>query len=352
VTTSSAVAPSDQWPTAGLEQVDACPVCGGGPRSLLYEDLADRSYRCAPGRWQIFLCDTCSSAYLDPRPNAGTAHLAYTNYYDAEPVSEPQSVRGWRRLRRILRNGYLNAQYGYGLEPSSRLGPLIVPAFPRHREKADEYVRHLRLPPRQPRLLDVGCGEGEFLTEMQALGWQGDGIEPNPTAAAAARARGARVTEGAFSTDTIEAADSFDAVTFRLVLEHLRDPIAVVRACHRALRVGGVLWIATPSLDSEAHRVFSEHWIHLQAPRHAVLYTAASLTGLLRREGFEVTSVNPSRHAPWSFRLSAAIAAGLAPFEQAPPLSPRLAVAARLADLRALRRPELADVVAVVARKS
>jgi hypothetical protein len=47
-------------------------------------------------------------------------------------------------------------------------------------------------------LLDVGCGEGEFLAEMQALGWAMEGIEPSARGAAAARGRGFPVIESTF----------------------------------------------------------------------------------------------------------------------------------------------------------
>jgi hypothetical protein len=129
--------------------------------------------------------------------------------------------------------------------------------------------------------------------------------------------------------------------------------VAAVLACRRALKAGGILWIASPSLESEAHRAFGPDWIFLDPPRHAVLYTPSALIRLVTRLGFEVIVFRPSRMALWSFRMSAAIASGRSPFNPpAPPLPRKLALRARLADFRALRRPEIADVVIVVARKA
>lgn len=259
------------------------------------------------------------------------------------------SASGWRRVRRALRNGYLNSRYGYTIAPASRLGPLVTPILPGYREKADEHVRHLRLPPGRPRVLDVGCGEGEFLAEMQAVGWTVEGVEPNSEAVALARARGVPVTQGTVTEMSLDPA-SLDAITFRLVIEHLRDPAAALNACRRALKPRGVLWIATPNLDSEGHRIFREHWIHLQPPRHAVIYTPPSLTRLLSDSSFEVIALEASRQARWSFRMSAAMAQGAPPFALAPPLRGTLALRARLADLRAHRRPDAADVMIVIAQ--
>jgi SAM-dependent methyltransferase len=339
-----------EWPADQLERVERCPACLGTSRRLLYADLTDRSYRSAPGRWSLHRCVDCSCAYLDPRPDEATLPLAYRTYYaDPSPPQEQPSLRGWRRLRRSLRNGYLNSRYGYRLSPASRIGQIAVPLLPRHRELADEFVRHLRLPAGRPRLLDVGCGEGEFLAEMQSLGWFVEGIDPSADAVAIARVRGVPARQATLAETRFEPG-SLDAITFRLVFEHLRDPVAALSVCRRALRPRGVLWIATQSLDSEAHRIFGRDWIHLEPPRHSVVYTLSALTRLIMASGFEIVSHRPSRQARWSFRLSAALAQGCSPFENAPPLSRRLAGRAALADLRALRRPELADVVVVVAR--
>jgi SAM-dependent methyltransferase len=345
-----------EWPVDGLERVDRCPACGNAQRSLLHGGLTDQSYRYAPGRWDLHRCGGCGCAFLDPRPTRQTVALAYGNYYehaaDAPAPGDPAAARahGWRKLRRAIRNGYLNSRFGYGLKPASRLGRLIVPLLPRQREKADEYVRHLSLPPGCPRLLDVGCGEGEFVAEMASLGWDAEGIDPTADAVVAARARGVRVTQGDL-TDVALHEGAFDAITFRLVFERIPDPVGALRACHRALKPRGVLWIATPNLDSDPSRTFGDAWIFLETPRNAVLYTLPSLHRLLRWCRFEPVLLRPSRHAAWSYRLSGAIARGEPPFRRPRRLSFRERARARLADLRALFRPERADVVVVVAQK-
>jgi SAM-dependent methyltransferase len=344
------------WPAAGLERVDRCPACRSAERSLLYGGVSDRSYLAAPGRWDLYRCSECRCGFLDPRPTKQTVALAYGNYYEDAadaPTAAPEVGAGqnrWRSLRRAIRNGYLNARFGYGLAPASRLGRVLVPLLPRRRELADEHVRHLSLPPGRPRLLDVGCGEGEFVAEMASLGWDAEGIDPTADAVDAARRRGVRVTQGDL-TDVVLEQGVFDAITFRLVFEHIPDPVGALCACHQALKAGGVVWIATPNLDSDASRAFGHAWIFLEPPRHAVLYTPASLDRLLRQCGFEPLLLRPSRRAAWSFRLSGAIARGEPPFRSPRPLSPLERARARVADLRAALRPERADVVVTVAQK-
>jgi SAM-dependent methyltransferase len=319
---------------------------------VLYADLTDRTYLCAPGRWDVMRCAACRAAYLDPRPSESTVHLAYREHYtQAAGPSSAGEASALRRLLQALRNGYLNARYGYRAEPASRLGPLVVPLLGRRREQADELVRHLPAPAGRRRLLDVGCGEGTFLAEMQARGWEVQGIEPSAEGAAAARAHGVPVEQGTLAEVSLDPG-SLDAITFRLAFEALPDPPAALEKCRRGLAPGGTLWIATPSLESLAHRRFGADWVFLDVPRSTILYTPSSLTRLLAAEGFPVQAVYPSRRAGWSFRLSAAIVRGRPPFRQPAELPARLALEARLADVRARARPALADMVVVVARRA
>ena len=278
--------------------------------------------------------------------------MAYANYYEGVAANAEQPPLGWsRRLRRAIRNGYLASRYGYRMRPASRVGRFLVPLARRHREEADEFVRHLRLEREHSRLLDVGCGDGEFLARMEQLGWDVEGIDPSEDAVRLARSRGVSVRLGTLGQAADLPRSSFDAVTFRLVLEHLPDPAAGLTAAREALKPGGLVWIASPSLEAEAHRRFGPDWILLEAPRHAVMFTPSSLAGLLGSLGFEPIALRPSRQARWSYRLSAAIARGLPPFQHAPQLPPGLALQARIADLKAIFRPALADVVVLLARK-
>ena len=254
-----------------------------------------------------------------------------------------------RRAREALRNGYLNRRYGYSLRPASALGPLLVPLLPRRRRIADELVRRLHAVPGGGRLLDVGAGDGSFVSTMRRSGWRAEGIEPSQDGVRLAAERGIELHAGSFPDDLEVALASLDALTFRLVLEHLPDPVTALSAAREALRPGGTLWIATPSIEARAHQRFGRDWILLEAPRHRVIFAPAAIRQLLERLGFEDVAMTSSPQAQWSFRLSAAIARGLPPFQSPPPLPRRLALQARAADLEALVRPSYADVVVVTA---
>src|SRR5262249_55008638 len=155
------------------------------------------------------------------------------------------------RKRRELRNGYMNARYGYSFAPASGAGRILLPLFPRRRESADWSCRHLR---KGTALLDVGCGNGEMLARMARAGRTVDGGEPDPVAAQVARDAGIPVTVAPLEEADL-APNHFDAVTMSHVLEHLHDPAAALANCRRALAPGGHLWIATPNLGSAGHEL-------------------------------------------------------------------------------------------------
>jgi SAM-dependent methyltransferase len=140
------------------------------------------------------------------------------------------------------------------------------------------------------RALDVGCGNGRFVAALQVCGWHAEGVEPDPRSAAIAR----RATGAPIHASLLEGRlreQSFDLITMNHVLEHLEDPLACLRACHRLLRPTGQLAVAVPNLRSLSHRAFGEHWHALDPPRHLVLYDRTSLASTLERAGFTVSSL-------------------------------------------------------------
>jgi len=285
------------------EAVNVCPVCGDGGRALLYAGLVDRLYT-APGRWDLHRCSGCRAAYLDPRPTPKSITTAYEAYYTHEPTPAPAEGTGAvRQLRKALRNGYLNARYGYRLRPATQLGRLVVRLLPGQRAAADRHVRRLARPRENARVLDVGCGNGEFLLEMRAAGWSAQGLETDARAVARAREHGLDVREGALE-DGVYPARSFDAVTLSHVLEHLYDPVGTLRTCREILRDDGSLWIATPNLASHGHARYGRSWRGLEPPRHLVLFTPSALARALERAHFRLVSFQRPASARWVYDAS------------------------------------------------
>jgi len=342
-----AAADPQGWREADLESVGACPACRSSGRALLYDGLQDRIVA-TPGAWSLWRCTSCRSVYLDPRPTAGSIGRAYgREYVTHEPPVDRTRANPLVRARRRLLNGYLNRRYGYGLSPAVDAGAWILPRLPYKAVRVDRWIRHLHPAPGRTRLLDFGCGNGEFLIQMRELGWSVQGLDFDPEAVSEATATGLSVRLG--SLDALDPeVDRFDAITLGHVVEHLHDPLATLRRARKLLEPGGMIWMATPNIQALGHRLFRQSWFALDPPRHLVLFNSESLPQLVREAGFDrVEVLPPVPAARWLFPPSLAIARGRHPLKEDEPLSPGLRVRATVAELAAARRPQLAEELIV-----
>jgi SAM-dependent methyltransferase len=340
----------ETWPQDMLERVEACPICGSSTRKRLYAHMRDRVFFCAPGEWSLYRCLGCRSAYLDPRPTPQSIGMAYQRYYTHEAAisSSPRGRLG--RWRRALRNGYLNARFAYRLSPASRLGTLLIPLLPGWAAVFERTVRHLSLPTGSAKLLDVGCGNGAFLAMARELGWQVRGLEPDEASAQEAREAGLDVECASLLDAAME--ERFDVITMNHVLEHLHEPEAALRKAYSLLKPGGLLWLATPNLSSSGHGVFAQDWLHLDPPRHLVLFESEALKQLLRRVGFAcMPDPRPTRLADPGFRSSLAIGRGTDPMQPPDGLPLGLALRRIIADVRLAWDPLSAEELVLMARK-
>ena len=281
------------WPADDLERVPACPICGGAERTVLHEHLVDNVFFAAQGKWTLHGCRQCGGAYLDPRPNTVSIHRAYTTYYThlvAAPKVDYRSLSPLRRLRRRMTNGYTNWRYSTCEFPAMALGVILMQALWPVRFKLDNEYRHMpKCPESGGTLLDVGCGSGAFLRTAKTCGWQVSGIDPDPKAVMNCRGQGFDVLQGGVE-QFAEMDNLFDVITLNHVIEHVHDPVATLRACHRLLKPNGQLWLATPNIDSLGHKQYGRDWRGLEPPRHLVLFNPASLRLGLERAGFKKTA--------------------------------------------------------------
>lgn len=257
-----------------------CPLCGA-PGRPLYASLRDRLYG-VPGEWNLLRCADrrCRLLWLDPAPAPEDLHKAYRRYHTHEAAPEPEPDEDTP-----VREAYWATRYGY--RPTGRPeGAWRLRLRPYRRLQADMAVRFLPACP-GGRLLDVGCGNGAWLAFMNARGWRAQGVEPDETAAAAARARGLEVRSGTLE-DQAYPGDYFDAVTLYHVIEHVPNPARLLRECRRVLKPAGRLVVATPNGDSLGRRLFGADWRGLEPPRHLQVFNRDALARLIDDAGLSV----------------------------------------------------------------
>ncbi len=76
-------------------------------------------------------------------------------------------------------------------------------------------------------------------------------------------------------------------------IEHLRDPLAALRLIHGLLEPGGVILLATPSLDSWSARLLRRRWMEFKA-EHLVFFSRTTIGNVLTRAGFEQVRIEPN----------------------------------------------------------
>jgi SAM-dependent methyltransferase len=233
-----------------------CALCGASDAEVEATG-PDFEYDTAPGEFHFLRCRTCAHVYLSPRPAASELSVIYPSNYYAFAAPKSQLVA---RMRRRWEAGKV------------RLYREVLGQGPR-------------------RLLDVGCGNGRFLSLLREFGapdWQLVGIDFDESAAAACRALGFEAHAGRIE-DLPIAESSLDAVIMLQLIEHLEDPAAICRAVFRLLRPGGVFVVETPNLGGLDHRWFRGRWWgHYHFPRHWNLFSSASLRRMLEAAGFEI----------------------------------------------------------------
>lgn len=343
------------WPPDGLEWIDTCPVCGNSLRDRLYGGLTDRVFRCAPGEWTLYRCIGCCCAYLDPRPTPDSIGLAYHKYFTHKVTSDMQSSNGLLLgyIKAGIRNDYIKSRFRVTLHPRLPLGRLMFYLMPYRRMGKDRSFRHLALPGKSAKLLDIGCGNGDFVRLASSLGWDAQGMDPDPKAVAAARKIGLTVNQGGFPRTGFPDGQ-FDAVTLSHVIEHVHDPIVALREVHRILKPGGMIWMATPNLDSAGHHQFSCYWRGLEPPRHLVLFNASSLRLAYERCGFVNANLQRTSHnTNWIFLASLKVLQNQDPTElkKDDPLPMSLKWRARWADLKAILMSGQGEELVMIATK-
>ncbi|MFO0852467.1 MAG: class I SAM-dependent methyltransferase [Gemmataceae bacterium] len=92
---------------------------------------------------------------------------------------------------------------------------------------------------------------------------------------------------------------SFDVVTMWHSIEHVHDPLAILRAAWEVLVPGGKLVVACPNVESWAFRAFGPAWFGLDLPRHLTRFSPHTLRTALTAAGFRVETVRPIRHSDW-----------------------------------------------------
>lgn len=237
-TSSIPPASSDRVP------VPACALCGGREFAPVCRAAAHAVVRC-PG---------CGLHLLNPQPG------------DAE-----------------LREIYHPTYSFFGAEPGAEACVSRV-----KRATADHYLDLLaRAGVAGGRLLEVGCGDGDFLFQAARRGFSVEGIDYSTHSCAKAQAKldaSTRVHCGEISLLS-DRRESYDLCVACDVIEHVRQPAVFLQTVRGLLRPGGRVFLVTPDLSSLTARLMRSRWLEFKA-EHLYYYTPRTLRRQLAQAGF------------------------------------------------------------------
>ncbi len=220
-----------------------------------------------PGEFTVMECRKCRLPRTSPRPTPDTIGFYYPSDYGPYLGTViAGDVLGESRKNLIISLG-------------KRLFDTKAHAIP-------------RLAP--GRLLEIGCASGSYLHYMARRGWEVEGIEFSPEAAASARKRGYRVDTGAVETIDKDQAQ-FDLIVGWMVLEHLHQPLSVLKKLRLWVKPDGKLAFSVPNAGGWQRRLFSSRWYDLHLPNHLFHYDPASIRNLMAAAGWRVTAIHHQR---------------------------------------------------------
>jgi 2-polyprenyl-3-methyl-5-hydroxy-6-metoxy-1,4-benzoquinol methylase len=153
--------------------------------------------------------------------------------------------------------------------------------------------------PRARTLVEIGSGIGLLIHEARKAGFDATGIEPSRSLVAAGkRVLGVDLLNGTFPHPAL-AERRFDVVLLVDVIEHVSDPVALLRNAAAALNDGGVVIVVTPDVDSAAARLLGQRWWHFRLA-HVGYFGSGTMAKAAAAAGLSIVT---KRRAVWFFPI-------------------------------------------------
>lgn len=232
-----------------------CPSCGSSEISNV---LSAKDYTVSSEQFEVWHCATCELRFTQEIP---VEEEVGAYYQSEEYISHSNTSKGLvNRLYQTVRNITLKQKRDWVQKVSGK---------------------------QDGRILDIGCGTGEFLSTMKSAGWKTLGLEPDDGARSQAQSNhGLEVKEQDHLFQISDA--NFDIVSMWHVLEHVHRLHPYLDQIHKVLDPNGKLIIAVPNYQSKDADIYQEHWAAYDVPRHLYHFSPKSMEMLLNSHGFEL----------------------------------------------------------------
>lgn len=148
------------------------------------------------------------------------------------------------------------------------------------------------------KLLDVGCGRGDFTKGFADLGLEVSGIDREKGDSQMLQDIEVKVSDDLEKNPFPFEDETFDIVFSKSVIEHIREPNNFMRETRRVLKSGGRVIAMVPDWQSQM-------FIFYDDPTHVHPYTAAGLQDLLSMYGFHGSNAELFYQLPMAWKYPA-----------------------------------------------
>jgi len=134
------------------------------------------------------------------------------------------------------------------------------------------------------RVLDIGASIGTFLSIYKDHGWEVLGIDPSRTTATK---KGIKIING-YIEEVKFPENYFDLVILNHTLEHLDNPVLVLKKVNKILKKGGIVFVDVPNAGGLGSKILGSKWAFRCPEEHKWQFTKKSLSSVFKKSGFEI----------------------------------------------------------------
>jgi SAM-dependent methyltransferase len=237
-----------------------CKICGASPLLFLKDIFDDRHGY--PGQFDIYRCNTCGFGQTVPEIDEDIIGEIYTKYYPRKNIISLETLQNH---------------------------PVKISPFLKRWWMGVNNTAHYHIK-KGTKVLDIGCGDCTSIREINAMGSEGYGIEPDQNIRSVVDTLGLKVHVGLFHE--IPYSDKyFDYITMSQVLEHIHNPIELLTSFRRILKDDGQVIIGVPNIDSRLRKKYRHRWLNWHVPYHLNHFSRGSLVILANRSGYTIKKI-------------------------------------------------------------
>lgn len=238
------------------ERLNKCPLCKSG-LFLNFTEIKDHAV--SKETFIICKCQNCSLLFTNPRPKEEKIgpYYDFPEYYSHEKNNKSITQIVYNKVR------------DYAVTEKVKL------------------ISSIKEP---GKILDYGCGTGEFLHAAKLSGWNVKGIEPTPKA----RNQANQLLDGKVieNIELLDEKKKFDVISLFHVLEHIHSLRKTVKRIIKHLKSDGYILIAVPNPESYDAKKYGNDWAGWDVPRHLYHFNQTSLKNFEQLFDLELVKVN------------------------------------------------------------